>query len=186
MPSTRLLAPTLSALAGCSFVGVAAAQSSMGSEPEFLVQFGLRFGAVFVVNLVLGGALLGLAPEYAQQMVAELRDDAGAAFLWGLLAGIALPIGLVLLALTIIGLVITIPGLIALFFLGLVGNAVTICWLGTLLRGRESPDGLSVVAGAFALAVVGAIPLLGNLVTTLVGFFGLGVVAEDVYASWEG
>ncbi|WP_435069204.1 hypothetical protein [Haloplanus sp. C73] len=185
MPSTRLLASIASAVAACSFAGVAVAQSPMGSESELAVRLGLQFGVVFVLNLLLGGALLGLAPEYTQRMLDELRDDAGAAFLWGLLAGIAVPICLVLLAITIIGLVVTIPGILVLFVVGLVGNAVTICWLGSLIRGRESPDALSVVAGAFVLAVVGAIPVLGNLITTFVGFFGMGVVAEDLYASWR-
>ncbi|MEF8856662.1 MAG: hypothetical protein V5A16_04505 [Haloplanus sp.] len=90
-----------------------------------------------------------------------------------------------MLALTIIGLVITIPGLIALFFVGLVGNAVTVCWLGTLLTGHDGPDGGAVGVGALVLALVGAVPVLGNLATTLVGFFGLGVVGHDRYTSWQ-
>lgn len=139
-----------------------------------------------MINLVLGGALYLLAPDYTRRMVADIRDDAGTAFLWGLLVGIAVPIALVLIAITIIGLLITIPGLLALFFLTLIGNAVTVCWIGTLLTGNDAPDGTAVGIGAVVLAVVGAIPVLGNLVTTLVGFVGLGVVGRDLYTSWQG
>lgn len=185
MPSTRLLSLGASVAAACSLAGVAAAQPEMGSELGLATRTGLRFAVVLVINLVLGGALLGIAPGYARRMVTAIRDDAGSAFLWGLLVGIAVPIALVLIAITIIGLLVTIPGLIALFFLGLVGNAVTICWVGTLLTGRDAPDGMAVGVGAAVLAIVGAIPLLGNLVTTLVSFFGLGVVGRDLYTSWR-
>jgi len=187
MPSTRLLARASSGLAACALAGLAAAQSpAIESELGLATRVALRFGVVLLINLVLGGGLYLLAPEYARRMVAEIRDDAGSAFLWGLLVGIALPIALVLLAITIIGLLITIPGLIALFFAGLVGNAVTICWLGTFLTGHDGPDGVAVGVGALVLALVGAIPLLGNLATTLLGFFGLGVVGRDFYRSWQG
>jgi hypothetical protein len=185
MPSNGVH-PLASAVAVCALAGIATAQPEMSSDIGLGVRVASRFGVVLVINLLLGGGLLLLAPEYARRMVAEIRDDAGTAFLWGLLVGIALPIALVLIAITIIGLLITIPGLIALFFLGLVGNAVTICWLGTLLTGHDTPDGAAVGVGALGLALVGAVPVLGNLVTTLVGFFGLGVVGRDLYASWQG
>jgi uncharacterized protein involved in cysteine biosynthesis len=185
MPSIRSLSFGSSVAAACAFAGVAAAQPEMGSELGFATRIGLRFAVVLVINLVLGGALLGITPEYARRMVTAIRDDAGTAFLWGLLAGVAVPIALVLIAITIIGLLVTIPGLIALFFVGLVGNAVTICWVGTLLTGRADPDGAAVGVGAAVLAAVGAVPLLGNLVTTLLGFVGLGVVGRDLYTSWR-
>jgi len=187
MPSTRLLARAPSALAALSLTGVAAAQSPVAeSELGLATRVGLSFGVILLINLVLGGGLYLLAPDYTRRMVSEIRDDAGAAFLWGLLTGIAVPIALVLIAITIIGLLVTIPGLIALFFLGLIGNAVTVCWLGTLLTGHDGPDGTAVGVGALVLALVGAIPVLGNLVTTLLGFFGLGVVGHDLYTSWQG
>jgi len=185
MPSIRPLAFVSSVVAACAFAGVAVAQPEMGSEFGLATRVALRFGVVLVINLVLGGALLALAPDYTRRMVAAIHDDAGTAFLWGLLTGIAVPIALVLIAITIIGLLITIPGLIALFFLGLIGNAVTICWIGTLLTGGDRPDGTAVGVGAAVLAVAGAIPVIGNLATTLVGFFGLGVVGRDLYTSWR-
>lgn len=184
MPSNGFR-PLASAGAVCALAGVATAQPETGSDIGLGAHVAVRFGVVLIVNLLLGGGLFVLAPEYARRMVAEIRDDAGAAFLWGLLVGVALPVALVLIAITIIGLVITIPGLIALFFVGLVGNAVTICWLGTLLTGHDGPDGAAVGVGALVLALVGAVPVLGNLVTTFVGFFGLGVVGHDLYTSWK-
>lgn len=186
MPSSRLPTLLVSVVAACSLAGVAAAQPEMGSEFGLGARVALRFVAVLVINLALGGALLLLTPAYARRMVAAIRDDTGGAFLWGLLVGIGVPIALVLIAITIIGLVVTIPGLIVLFFLGLIGNAVSICWIGGVLTGRADPDATAVGAGAVVLAVVGAIPVLGNLATTLLGFFGIGVVGRDLYTSWQG
>jgi hypothetical protein len=185
MPSIGPPAFLSSLAAARSFASVAVAQPEMGAAFGLGTRIALRFGAVLVINLLLGGALSLLAPEYTRRMVAAIRDDAGSAFLWGLLTGIALPIALVLVALTIIGILITIPGLVALFLIGLIGNAVTVCWIGALLIGRADPDSVTVGAGAVALAAVGAIPVLGNLATTLVGFFGLGVVGRDLYTSWR-
>jgi hypothetical protein len=188
MPSTGQLArvgSVAAALVGAlSLAGPVAAQFP---TPEFGLgsRLASRFGGALLVNLVLSGLLLGLAPEYARRTVGAIRDDPGSAFLWGLLVGIALPIGLVLVALTIIGLLITIPGLLALAVLGIVGNAVAICWFGSLLTGG-SVDVAAVGAGSLALAAVAAVPVLGNLATTLVGLFGLGVVGRDVYTSWKG
>ena len=169
------------ALAVVALSGLAAAQS-----PNAGTQFGfeIRFVIVLVINLLLGGALVGFGPNYARDTVTELREDPGAAFLWGLIFGIGVPIVLVILAVTIIGLVVAIPGLIILMVVGLVGNAVTIVWLGSLLNGG-SIGGKSAVLGAVALAVPAAIPVLGNLVTTLVGFFGLGVVGRRLYKSYR-
>jgi len=186
MPSIGSISVVSSVLAVCSLAGIAAAQPEMGAELGLGTRIGLRFGVVLVINLVLGGVLLGLAPDYARRMVSAINDDTGSALLWGLLVGIGVPVALVLIAITIIGLLITIPGLLALFFLGLIGNAVTICWIGALLTGADDPDGRAVGAGAVALAAVGAVPLLGNLVTTLLGFVGLGVVGRDLYTSWQG
>ncbi|GAB6862802.1 hypothetical protein ACFR97_10005 [Haloplanus litoreus] len=189
MPSTRQLTRFGSAaavLAGAlSLAAPVAAQSPIPSEFGIGSRLAVRFGVALLINLVLGGLLVALAPDYARKTVGAIRDDPGSAFLWGLLVGIAVPIGLVLVALTIIGLLITIPGLLFLAVLGIVGNAVTICWIGALLTG-DAVDAAAVGAGAFVLALVAAVPVLGNLATTLVGFFGLGVVGRDLYRSWQG
>ena len=170
------------ALGVLGFVGVAAAQTS---NPGAELNLGLRFGIVAVVNLLLAGALVGLGPRYATKTVNEIRDDPAGAFGWGLLVGIGVPIGLVLLAVTIIGLVVAIPGFILLAFVGLIGSAVSIVWVGALLTGTDGGGGKAALVGALVLAVPGAIPVLGRLVTTLVSFFGLGVVGRDLYKSWR-
>jgi hypothetical protein len=184
MPSRELPALLASAVAACSLAGIVAAQPEVGSELDLAARTVSRVVVVLVINFVLGGVMFLLAPAYARRMVAEIRADAGTAFLWGLLVGIGVPIALVLIAITIIGLLVTIPGLIALFFLALIGKGITICWIGDLLTGRDDLDVTAVGVGAAALAVVGAVPLVGDLATTLLGLVGLEVVGRDLYTSW--
>lgn len=188
MPSDR--SPPLArvgvalAFGAVALVGTAAAQSR-NPAPE--LGFGARFAASFVINLLFGGALVALGPRYARKTVGDLREDPGGAFVWGLLLGIGVPILLFLLAITIIGLIVVIPAGIVLAVVGIVGAAVTVVWIGDLLlSGREGLGGAAVVVGALALAVPYAIPILGDLVATIVGFFGLGAVGRGLYEWWQG
>jgi len=186
MPSTRSLARAGSAAVpvgvALSLAGLAAAQSP-AAQSDLGVRLATQLVGGFLVNVLLAGLLVLFAPSYARKTVGAIRDDPGSAFLWGLLVGIGVPIGLVLIALTVIGLLITIPGLLAVVVLGIVGNAVTVCWVGSLLTGGDV-DGAAVGAGAVVFAVITAVPLVGNLATAILGFFGLGVVGRDLYTAW--
>jgi hypothetical protein len=187
MPSIRTLVRVAGALGALGFAGLAAAQSpNPGAGLGLGTRIATRFGVGFVINLLLAGALVGLAPQYARETVGELRESPGEAFVWGLLVGIGVPILLGLLAITIIGLLITIPGLIAIGLLALVGNAISVAWLGTVATGRDRPDGTAAAVGALAVSVAFAIPVLRDLVASLVGFFGLGVAGRRLYRSWRG
>lgn len=181
MPSTRSLVRLGSLLAVPALAGVAAAQS-----PDVTVEYEFRLLAALVVNLLLGGALVALGPRYADATVRELREDPAGAFGWGLLVGIGGSIAIALLAITIIGLVVALPAALVLAVVALVGNAVTVLWVGNVLvgtRGEVGPTDAAV--GAVALALPMAIPILGDLVARLVGFFGIGVVGRSLYESWR-
>lgn len=186
MPSTRSFALWIGSFALVALPGLATVQTTgTGTELEFATRMAISFVVSLVVYLALGGGLVAFGPGYARETVAAIRTDPGGAFGWGVLAGVVVPIVLVLLAVTIVGLVVALPGFILLFFVGIVGNAVTVVWIGTLL-GDERPDATAVGLGALALALVSAIPLLGGVLTTLIGFFGLGVVSRRLYESRRG
>jgi len=71
---------------------------------------------------------------------------------------------------------------VVLAILGLVGNAVTVLWLGGLAAGTpDSPDLVAVGAGALLLSIAGAVPVLGNLLVSLVTAVGLGAVGRHLY-----
>lgn len=190
MPSIRSIACVGSTLAVLVLSGVAAAQGASpnpGSDLPLGTQIAIRVGVSLVVYLLLAGGLVTLGPRYATETVADLHEDPIGPFGWGLLVGIAVPIALVLIALTVVGLLVTIPGLIFVFLLGVVGNAVSIVWVGDTLTGADGDaSGTAAVAGALSLAIAGAIPILGDFVVGLVMFFGLGAVSRRLYASRRG
>ncbi|WP_226005334.1 hypothetical protein [Natrinema salinisoli] len=166
--------------------GIVSAQpSSGGGEFRPGAYIGLQIVVAFLINGLLGGALVAVGPSYATQTVTEIRDDPGGAFVWGLLVGIGVPIVFLLLAITIIGLVVTIPGLIAVGIVGLIGHAVAIVWVGTLVSRGDRVGGKAAGLGALVLAVISAIPALGEFIITVVGYFGIGVVGRRLYVSRE-
>ncbi|PSQ19476.1 hypothetical protein BRD00_01635 [Halobacteriales archaeon QS_8_69_26] len=171
-------------LALLALPGVVAAQSGAGGQLGLGSRIAVRFAVGLVINLVLAGALLAFAPRYARERVADVNDGPGEAFVWGLAVSIGVPVLLVLLAITVIGLVVAIPGVVALAVVGLVGNAVTILWVGDLLTGVRSDPGLTALGiGALVMAVLGSIPVLGNLLVTLAGTLGIGAVGLNLYRS---
>lgn len=188
MPSTRLLAYSGSTVALFALTGIAAAQSpGPGAELGFGTRIGIRFAVAFVVNLLLAGAAVTLGPRYTSLRVEDVRSDPGSAFLWGLLVSIGVPIALALLAITIVGLLVAVPGFVVLAIVGIVGNAVTVIWVGSAIAGDAGrPDGTAAAVGALVLAIVWSIPVLGNFVSSVVSLLGTGVVGRALYESWRG
>lgn len=183
MPSSRLARIGVSSvLATLALVGTVSAR-----EPELGVGvIALEFVVSLVVYLLLGGAVFGFGPAYTRETISELRDDLGAAGLWGLLVTIVAPIVLVLLAITIIGLVVAIPGFIALFVVGLVGTGIMVVWVGdSLTHSHGEIRGSAVLIGALTLALVSIVPVLGGLVTFVLGLFTVGVVWKRLYHGWK-
>jgi len=186
MPSTRTVAAGCSAIGLVATAGIATAQSpGAGAQLDLVAHVGARFVGAFLGLLLLAGLAVLLGERYVQITVRTIHDEPGESFVWGLLVGIGVPIVLVLIGLTIIGLLITIPGLFVVAAISLVGQAVAVVWIGSLLVGeRDDPGGRAVLAGALALAVLATVPLLGNPLLTIVGYFGTGVVGRRFYESW--
>lgn len=169
--------------------GVAAAQSSV-SQPGAGLGLGtrivIRFVVTAVLNLLVGALGYAIAPEYVRRSVENIRQDAGAAVGWGLLMGLVVPIVLGLLAVTVIGLLITIPGIVVLFVIGLVGSAVTVNWVGTWIGADTQPSMKGAAIGALLMGAMYAIPLLGDLLLWVVSLFGLGIVSKQLYDERSG
>ncbi|GCF12104.1 hypothetical protein Harman_00390 [Haloarcula mannanilytica] len=186
MPSKQAVSSLGSLVAVLGLSRVATAQSTApGSGIGPGLEIVLRFGVGFVIFAILGAAAAGLGPKYTTNAVREIQDDPAAAISWGILVGILLPIGLILLTFTIIGALISIPGLLLLVVLGIVGNGVTAVWIGNSVIGDDgtvsATDG---VAGGLLLAVLFAIPVVGGFLLNLITLVGLGVVGRDVYEEW--
>jgi len=191
MPSTdRLpsrgaaaLGLAVGAVAVASFAGLAAAQGSRA--PDLEVGVVVRFVAGLAVYGVLGAGLAAVAPSYAGERVADIRDDPVSAFVWGLVVNVGGALALFLLAITIIGLLVAIPGAIALLLVGLAGTGVTVLWIGDAVVDGPATSGAAVGVGALALAAVTAVPVLGSVASRVLGLFGVGVVGRRLYRDWR-
>lgn len=174
-------------LALLAIPGVAAAASTTGGGDVGLwPRIGLRFAVGAVLNLLFAGALVAVAPGYARDRLDDVNRSPGGTFGWGLVVSVGGPLLIVALAITVVGLIVAIPGAIALAVVGVVGNAVAVAWVGDLIVRPEGPPGfLGAVAGAVVLGAIGAIPLVGPLVAGLAGTLGVGTVGRELVRSWR-
>lgn len=166
-----------------ALVGVAAAQRSPIVTPRIGMLSRVVF--TFIFHLVVGGILVAVIPEETRTAVARIRREPLAAFGWGFGAFLLTFVAMGILAITIIGLLVVIPGAIALVVVLLVGDAFGTIALGMALA-RVDPDanlwyGLGI--GALVVALLTAIPFLGWLVSFVVGMIGFGSIVRGYWRS---
>jgi len=138
-------------------------------------------GAVYglLVNLLLGAVLLAVAPGFGRR-VADLGTTralrAGGA---GLLVAIGVPVALVFLVFTIVGIPLSLAGLVAfllvLWVASVYGAFVGGSWLLSLADG--SNRWIALVVGLVAVAILTAVPIVGGLIQAVVTVVGLGAFA---------
>jgi cytoskeletal protein CcmA (bactofilin family) len=137
--------------------------------------------AATVSFLLLGVVLLWLAPRGMDAMAKVWESSKGSSALWGVILLIGLPVGAVLVMLTLVG----IPfGLGTLFALGLLYSAgyVAGAWaLGRSIVHAPASRWAAFLAGFAIVRLVGLIPIIGGIVSTIVTVFGLGLVAVAVW-----
>jgi hypothetical protein len=143
------------------------------------------FVVLRLIGLIISGIVVMLIalliPERIERMSGELDTRWPASIGFGLLACVVVVIVCVGLAVTIIGIPFAIlVGLLA-KLLGLVGITAMLMLLGrrlgteTGLLGEHSSLLASVMLGFAVLAVIRFVPILGELVWTLLGIVGLGL-----------
>ena len=169
-------------------VGPAAAQVPRADAPQFGVGIGLSFAIGLVVNLVFGGIIVAVAPDYLQTIVYDVRDSPGETALYGLVTVVGGFVAIVVLAITIIGLIVAIPGAILFgLYLGVTSLMGTIA-VGYLLLDSVSDATLwtGLLVGALLSAVLAVIPVVGGIVNFVVGLFGTGAVSIRLYRNYRG
>lgn len=155
---------------------VAAAQAVPDpSDPWVELLAGEALGAV-LGTLVIGGLLILLAPEYTETVTDRSLREPGTAFLWGLGLTFAVIVGSLVLALTVVGLLIAVPLLLAFSLYALVASEV-----GFLAAGRLVSDdwGTAFPVALIVAAVAGGVPLLGGLIAFVLSCIGIGAVAME-------
>ncbi|MBX0295851.1 hypothetical protein [Haloarcula nitratireducens] len=173
MPSTRFTA-ALAALALATLPGLAAAQRPPAVQFSLTTQFAIAFGYSFAV----GALMLAADRRWVDGVASEARRDPVVSVAVGSLGYYAAAVGFALLAITIVGIVVTIPGLLGLFVLALVGTPLGAYTAGRVLTDAGGAENrwLALFVGTILIGAVSAVPLVGGLLNTLVASPGVGVL----------
>lgn len=139
--------------------------------------------AASVSLFLLGLLLLGLAPRGMDAVATVWQASKGSAALWGVILLIGLPLGAGLLMLTVVGIPFGIGTLLALGLLYSVGYVSGAWALGRSLVGPPRGRVVSFLAGFAVVRLLGLIPIVGGIVSTLVLVFGLGLAVLAVWRS---
>ncbi|ELZ21875.1 hypothetical protein C477_04529 [Haloterrigena salina JCM 13891] len=139
------------------------------------------------LNLVLGAALLALFPRFSDGVASRAASTPGRSGLVGLGVLVGVPVLLVAVALTVIGIPFSIVGafLFALVvWLGLVyGRFAVGAWLLSLVG--VGNHWLALVVGLVIGAALGLVPYVGDLLNLLVLLLGVGALAVGVVSHWR-
>jgi hypothetical protein len=138
--------------------------------------------AVTVSALTLGLALLWFAPRASDSVLATARRAPWASTGWAAGLSVAVPLLIVALAVSVVGLPLALAALLAIGLVLFVGYAWTAWVVGRLIvrppRGRL----VAFVAGLGILRVAGAVPVVGGVTWVVAGAFGVGAATV---AAWS-
>lgn len=139
-----------------------------------------------VVNLVLGTILLAILPRFSDGVAATARTKPVKSAGVGLLALVGIPIALVLVAITVVGIPLSIAGGFVFALLVWVASVYGRFAVGTWLLSLADAENrwAALVVGLLAVLVVGLVPFLGGLVELLVLLLGLGALSLALYGRY--
>lgn len=189
MPSKRInsvspagIVAALAVVVGLAVLSVEPATAQSLPETPRRPVFGpiASFVAGLAVNLVLGAIVVAVVPDYARAIVARIRSQPLESFVFGIGAYVAFFVAAVLLAITVIGIVVLIPGAIVLAVVGVVANLLAVVTVGAVVTGtsRDSSLWTSLLAGSVVVSLLTAIPGVSGLVNFVLGTLGMGAIAS--------
>jgi hypothetical protein len=130
--------------------------------------------------LVLGVLLLAFAPRLFPAVRDAATGDIGASIGWGVGLFFLLPIGSVLLLVTVVGIPLGIFTLLALAFLYTLGYVVATIGLGSRLLPSQRSRFVAFFAGLAVLRLLALIPFVGGWLWFLGSVWGLGLLAVAI------
>ena len=143
-------------------------------------------GMFFLVYLLVALVM----PKPVQACVAELTRRPITTFFTGLLTKLLLPIVLLILTATVVGMVVVPFVVAALFFGAIIGKVALLEYSGDAIRratGSAEPfkPAIALLVGALLLTVLYLIPVLGLITFFVTGVWGLGVAVTTAFASFK-
>lgn len=166
---------------GASIAGDVVRDDSIGGNEFQFSPVPDGVGAIYglLANLVLGAILLVAFPGTSRAVARTVSEQPVRSGGFGLLTLVAVPVGLVVLALTIVGIPLTVVG--AVLFAFVAWTAVVYGWFAiaswALARADVENDWAALATGLLAAAVVGLVPILGGVASFVALLLGLGALA---------
>jgi hypothetical protein len=159
-------------------------QKGVATEIDFeAVGFGGRvlwWVAYSVSVLILGLLLLLFAPQLFPRVRDAVRDRLGSSIGWGAGLFFLLPIGAVILLVTVVGFPLGIFTLLALALIYTLGYVIATLAVGAMVM-RTSPSRFVVfLVGWVILRALALIPVVGGVVWFLASVWGLGLLAVAI------
>jgi len=131
--------------------------------------------------LLLGFLLLWLAPRGMDAVARTWETSKGSAALWGVILLIGLPVGAVLVMLTLVGIPFGLGTLFALGLLYSIGYVAGAWAIGRSIVSAPTSRWVAFLAGFAIVRLLGLIPIVGGLVSAVVTVIGLGLAAVTVW-----
>lgn len=141
----------------------------------------LSWLSVSVSTLLLGLALVLLAPKGADRVALAARSAPWASAGWGVVLATSLPIMCVAAIVTIVGLPLGLSVLLALALLLFVGYTCAVFSVGRAVAGRDRSRLTVFLAGWGIAAVVGLVPFVSGAVWFAAAVYGLGATIVAVW-----
>lgn len=137
----------------------------------------------FFLNLVLGAILLAAFPRFSAAVADRVTTDPIPSGLVGLGVLVGVPILLVLLLVTIVGIPLSLAGMVAFALVVWVAVVYGRFAVGTWLLSLANLDNrwLGLVVGLLLGAVLSLIPYVGGLVNAVIFLLGLGALSLVLY-----
>ncbi|SFR88457.1 protein CcmA, bactofilin family [Halomicrobium zhouii] len=158
-------------------------QTGGGPVPSFAGPVFQVYGAL--ATLLLGAVLLFAFPRFSTEVADRVAGDPVRTGGIGMLVALGVVVGLVLLFVTFIGIPLSLAGLLLFLVVLWAASVYGRYALGEWLLSQAGLDNrwLALVVGVAVVALVGLVPLLGQLVQTVVLVLGFGALVLGI---WEG
>ncbi|MFD1646731.1 bactofilin family protein [Haloarchaeobius litoreus] len=140
----------------------------------------------FVANLLLGAALLLVLPGFSRAVADRAVTDPLRSGGVGLLTVVGVPVLLVLLVLTLVGIPFAVAGAVLFGLFAWVALVYGRFALGSWLVARAGGDNrwVALTVGLLLGALFGLLPIVGGLVDGIVSLVGLGALVLVLYARY--
>jgi hypothetical protein len=138
--------------------------------------------AVSVSTLIVGALLVWLAPGALHAAERAVREHLGATVGWGVAIAIGVPLLAILALVTLVGIPFGVALLLAAIPVLLIAYATSAWIVGRrVLRGRSSSPWVALLAGWAILRVLALIPVVGGLVGLVATVVGLGALTVALW-----